>query len=253
MEDPRIERCKRYGLLEILFLSVCAVLSGAEGWEAIESCGHIKLAWLRKVVPLDNGIPRHDTIARVLSRWDPEGLQRAFVAWMQAVSEVTAGEIVAIDGKPVLSWSKGRCGGLLIGASRKNALHRVSAWAGRHGVVLGQVKTEAKSNAMTAIPVLLDLLEITGCMVTLNAMGCQRAIAQRIQEKKADYVFAVKDNQGVLHEEIVAFFETARAHDFRHCPHEYHEDTDAGHGRVEVRRYWQSTHPSTSSGQVWIA
>jgi predicted transposase YbfD/YdcC len=244
LEDPRIERCKRHALLDILFLSVCAVLSGAEGWEAIEDYGHIKLEWLRKFVPLANGIPRHDTIARVLSRLAPEGLQHAFMVWMQAVSEVTAGEVVAIDGK-TLRRSFDR-------ASRKSALHMVSAWASGNGVVLGQIKTEDKSNEITAVPSLLNALELKGCIVTLDAMGCQRAIAQQIVEKKADYVLTVKANQGVLHEDIVDFFETARALDFAHCAHEFHEDVEAGHGRVEVRRYWQSTClEGLRQGQAW--
>lgn len=236
-----------------MFLAVCAVLSGAEGWEAmvgersrtIEYYGHIKLNGLRKFVPLAKGIPRHDTIARVLSRLDPEGLQHTFIAWMQGVSEVTAGEVVAIDGKSLRRFFDK--------ASRKSALHMVSAWANRNGVVLGQVKTDNKSNEITAVPALLKVLELKGCMVTLDAMGCQRAIASLICAKQADYVLSVKDNQGVLREDIVAFFETAQAHDFAHCAHEYHEDTEAGHGRVEVRRYWQSPRVESVSRRAdWV-
>jgi len=233
IKDPRIERCKRHGLLDILFLSVSAVLAGAEGWEAIEEFGHLKLGWLRKYVPLANGIPRHDTIARVISRLNPEGLQQCFFGWMQAVVEGTEGQVVAMDGKTLRrSFDRG---------SRKSALHLVSAWASRNGVVLGQVKTEEKSNEITAIPALLALLELKGCIVTLDAMGCQREIAEKIGEKQADYVLAVKQNQGVLHEECVEFFELARRNDFKQLTYDYHEETDTGHGRVEVRRSWQST------------
>jgi len=233
IKDPRIERCKRHGLLDILFLSVSAVLAGAEGWEAIEEFGHLKLGWLRRYVPLANGIPRHDTIARVISRLNPEGLQKCFLGWMQAVVEGTEGQVVAVDGKTLRrSFDRG---------SRKGALHLVSAWASRNGVVMGQVKTEEKSNEITAIPALLALLELKGGIVTLDAMGCQREIAEKIGEKQADYVLAVKQNQGVLHEEIAEFFELARRHDFKQVSYDSHEETDTGHGRVEVRRYWQST------------
>ena len=244
IKDPRIERCKRHGLLDILFLSVSAVLAGAEGWEAIEEFGHLKLGWLRKYVPLANGIPRHDTIARVISRLNPEGLQRCFLNWTQAVAEATPGQVVAMDGK-TLRRSFDR-------ASRKSALHLVSAWASRNGVVLGQVKTEEKSNEITAIPALLALLELKGCIVTLDAMGCQREIAEKIVEKQADYVLAVKQNQGGLHEDLVEFFDTAQQNDFNSVTHDSHEETDAGHGRVEVRRYWQSTDIDyLSRGAAW--
>ena len=244
IKDPRIERCKRHALLDILFLSVSAVLAGAEGWESIEEFGHFKLEWLRKYVALANGVPRHDTIARVVSRLNPEALQRCFLSWMQAVVGATEGQVVAIDGK-TLRRSFDR-------ASRQGALHLVSAWASHNGVVLGQLKTEEKSNEITAIPTLLELLELKGCIVTLDAMGCQREIARTIRDKQADYVLAVKGNQGVLHEAIVGFFETAQQHDFKGITYAYHEETDSGHGRIEVRRYWQSTDTTDlSRGGEW--
>jgi len=180
----------------LVFIGECGA-GGAEGWEAIEDFGHFRLDWLKKYVTLVNGIPRHDTIARVVSRLNPEVLQGYFLAWMQAVAEATEGRVVAIDGK-TLRRSFDR-------ASRTSALHLVSAWASGNGVVLGQVKTEEKSNEITAIPVLLELLELKGCIVTLDAMRCQREIARKIVEKKADYVLAVKGNQGVLYEELVEF------------------------------------------------
>src|SRR3990172_5564335 len=234
IEDPRIERRKRHELLDILFLSVCAVLAGADGWEAIEDFGHTKLQWLRKYVPLNNGIPRHDTIARVLCRLDPTALQSSFIGWMQACVQAVGGQVVAIDGKTVRrSFDP---------ASRKHSLHLVSAWAVGHGVVLGQVKTEAKSNEITAIPALLELLELKGCIVTLDAMGCQKAIAAKIREKKADYVLVLKANQEGLHEQVEEFFSTSRRSGFKGVKHEYVEQTEGGHGRVEVRRCWQSPH-----------
>jgi predicted transposase YbfD/YdcC len=230
LEDPRIERHKKHKLVDIIVLAICAVLSGAEGWEAIEEYGHAKLAWLRKFIPLENGVPTHDTIARVLSGVSAKGLQECFLNWVKAVQQATDGQVVAIDGKRVrrsLDWGRG-----------KKAIHMVSAWGSANGLVLGQLKTDAKSNEITALPQLLELLELKGCIVTLDAMGCQTEIAEKIIEKGADYVLAVKGNQGHLYEAIVDFFETApRAH-FRDVPFDYHEETEGGHGRIEVRRYW---------------
>jgi predicted transposase YbfD/YdcC len=230
LEDPRIERHKKHKLVDIIVLAICAVLSGAEGWEAIEEYGHAKLAWLRKFIPLENGVPTHDTIARVLSRVSAKGLQECFLNWVKAVQQATEGQVVASDGKRVrrsFDWGRG-----------KGAIHRVSAWGSANGLVLGQLKTDAKSNEITAIPQLLELLELKGCIVTLEAMGCQTEIAEKIIEKGADYVLAVKGNQGQLHEAIVDFFDTAQGADFQGVPFDYHEETESGHGRIEVRRYW---------------
>lgn len=144
LKDPRIERHKKHNLVDILVLAICGVLSGAEGWEAIEEYGQTKLEWLRKFIPLENGIPAHDTIARVLSRISAKGLQECFTNWVNAVHRVSEGEVVAIDGKTVRrSFDK---------SSRKGAIHMVSAWASRNGLVLGQQKTEEKSNEISAIP-----------------------------------------------------------------------------------------------------
>ena len=232
LPDPRIERCRQHELLDIVFLSVCAVLSGADGWEAIEEFGEAKLAWLRRYVPLANGIPRHDTIARVMSRLDPEALQRCFIGWMQAVVQATTGEVVAIDGKTLRRSFDS--------ATRKAALHMVSAWGCANGVVLGQVRTAEKSNEITAIPALLELLDVRGCIVTIDAMGCQRDIAAQIRRQRGHYVLAVKANQGALLEELQDYFETDAPNGYRGLKAAYHEETDSGHGRIEVRRCWQS-------------
>lgn len=198
LKDPRIEHHKKHNLVDIILLAICAVLSGAEGWEAIEEYGHAKLEWLRKFIPLENGIPAHDTLARVLSRVSAKGLQECFMNWVTAVHHVTEGQVVAIDGKTVRrSFDRG---------ARKGAIHMVSAWGSANGLVLGQLKTEEKSNEITAIPQLLEWLELKGCIVTLDAMGCQKDIAKKIIEKGADYVLAVKGNQGQLHEAVVDFF-----------------------------------------------
>src|SRR5919106_600257 len=230
LKDPRIERHKKHKLVDIIVLAICAVLSGAEGWEAIEEYGHAKLEWLRKFIPLEHGVPTHDTIARALSRVSAKGLQESFLNWVRAVQQATEGQVVAIDGKGLrrsFDWGRGR-----------GAIHRGSAGGSANGLVLGQLKTDAKSNEITAIPQLLELLELKGCIVTLEAMGCQTEIAEKIIEKGADYVLAVKGNQGQLHEAIVDFFDTAQGADFQGVPFDYHEETESGHGRIEVRRYW---------------
>ena len=230
LDDPRIDRHKQHELVDIIVLCVCAVVGGAEGWEAIEEFGNAKLTWLRKYVPLANGIPAHDTIARVLSRVSSKGLQECFLNWVQSVTEMTDGEIVAIDGK-TLRHSYDRF-------SRKQAIHMVSAWASANGVVLGQVKTSEKSNEITAIPKLLEVLELKGCIVTLDAMGCQRKIAEQIIEKGGDYALAVKGNQDGLYDDVLQFMEEALESDFEGINHDYFEASNEGHGRYETRRYW---------------
>jgi predicted transposase YbfD/YdcC len=234
IKDPRVERHKRHKLLDIIILSICAVISGAEGWEAIEQFGHDKQKWLRQWIGLENGIPSHDCIARVISRLEPAAMQSCFVAWAQSFTAMSDGEVVAIDGKTARhSYNR---------ADKLGAIHMVSAWASQAGVSLGQVKTDAKSNEISAIPELLAMLELKGCIVTLDAMGCQTAIAEKITDKKADYVLAVKGNQPSLHAAIVDYFDTALATkqppvcELQHC-----QESDKGHGRVETRRAYLST------------
>lgn len=234
IEDPRIERCKKHALLDILFLTVSAVLSGAQGWEAIEDFGHAKLEWLRRFVQLANGVPRHDTIARVMGRLEPEALQKCFFGWMHDVTEAIDGNVIAIDGKTIRnSFDK---------ASRKNALHMVNAWSCAGGVALGQVKTSEKSNEITAIPRLLELLEIKKCIITIDAMGCQKNIAEDILSKKADYLLGVKKNQPALHSDFIQYFEGHLLQREKLPPKVgVFEATDKAHGRIETRRCWQST------------
>jgi len=232
--DPRIERCKKHTLLDILFLTVSAVLSGAQGWEAIEDFGRAKLEWLRRFLQLSHGVPRHDTIARVMGRLEPAVLHKCFFEWMSDVVEAIDGDVVAIDGKSLRgSFDK---------ASRKNALHMVNAWSCVGGMALGQVKSSEKSNETTAIPRLLELLEVKKCIVTIDAIGCQKNIAEKILAKKADYVLGVKKNQPALYDDFVQYFE-------KHLlPKEglpptagFFETIDKAHGRLENRRCWQST------------
>jgi predicted transposase YbfD/YdcC len=238
IEDPRLGQNKRHQLMDIIVLSICAVVSGAEGWEAIEGFGYDKEAWLKKYIELRNGIPSDDCIARVLSRIEPSQLTDCFIEWTRSVSELTGGEIVAIDGKTVRgSYDVKR---------KQSAIHMVSAWATQAGMSLGQVKTDEKSNEITAIPKLLELLELKGCIVTIDAMGCQTEIARKIIEKQADYVLAVKGNQSLLHQAIIDYFEVAIAANHPEvCQMQSHEDIDAGHGRIETRRFYLSSCLST--------
>lgn len=229
LTDPRVERTKRHLLLDILVIALCAVICGAEGWVDLEAYGKAKEEWLRQFLALPHGIPSHDTFARVLARLDPEELQSCFLRWIDAVREVTAGEVVAIDGKTLRrSFDH---------ASGKGAITMVSAWATANRLVLGQQKVDEKSNEITAIPALLELLAVEGCIVTIDAMGCQRAIAQRLVAKGADYVLALKGNQGTLQEEVDGFFRWAQARQFAEVPHSSYTTVEKDHGRIEERCY----------------
>jgi len=228
--DPRVDRTKLHLLLDILVMAICAVICGADSWVEMEAYGRAKEKWLRQFLALPNGIPSHDTFARVIARLKPEELQECFLRWMQAVSEVTQGEVVAIDGK-TLRRSFDRAVG-------KSAIHMGSAWASANRVVLGQQKVDEKSNEITAIPALLQLLELKGGIVTIDAMGCQKAIAQTIIKQEADYVLTLKANHGLLYEEVQRFFAWAQQRQFADVPHQYYHTVDGQHGRGEERRYW---------------
>jgi len=234
IEDPRVERNKRHKLIDIIVLTICSVISGADGWEGIEEFGKNKLDWLRKWIALENGIPSHDCIARVMSRIPASEMSDCFIEWVKNIADLSDGEIVAIDGKTARGSydNKGKLG----------AIHMVSAWANQAGMSLGQIKTEAKSNEITAIPMLLELLEIKGCVVTIDALGCQTSIAEKIIEKQADYVLAVKDNQKHLHEAVIDYFDVALTADQLALSQMAMSETiNAGHGRIEVRRCYLST------------
>lgn len=242
--DPRIERHRWHKLSDILVISVCAVLCGAESYPAIEDFGQERAEWLRQFLELPSGIPSHDTFNRVLRVLDPTELQRCFLNWMQAVAAVTQGEVVAIDGKALRrSFKQGRA---------KRAIHMVSAWATANGVVLGQRKVDTKSNEITAIPALLELLALKGCIVTIDAMGCQRTIAQTIVEQEADYVLALKDNQPTLAHAVEQFFVAGPQAEAHRTASAYAEQSEQGHGRVETRCAWISAElPPEVSAAVW--
>ena len=220
LRDPRIERNREHLLEEILLIAIAAVLSGAESWNDMADYGKSKQEWLKTFLSLPSGIPSHDTFNRVFTALDPEEMEKGFVDWVSSIAKLTAGEVVAIDGKTL-------CGTRETG--KKKLVHLVSAWAEGNGLVLGQRKVDEKSNEITAIPKLLAALELAGTVVTIDAMGCQRSIAAKIVEKKADYVLAVKDNQGLLAEQVRDSFLLLASDAVA-------EEIDCGHGRVEQRK-----------------
>lgn len=228
LKDPRVDRTKRYPLIEIIFLIISATLSGCDGWKSVRDFGILKIDWLRQFLPYENGIPVDDTLARVMRKLDTKQFANCFTHWIQSISQATDGDIIAIDGKTVRrSYDK---------AAGKSAIHMVSAWSSANGVVLGQEKTAEKSNEITAIPELLNSLAIKGCLVSIDAMGCQKNIAEQVVRQKGDYLLALKGNQGNFHEEVKSFFLTAKESGFKNINHDFYEDVDAGHGRVETRR-----------------
>jgi predicted transposase YbfD/YdcC len=230
MEDPRIDRQKQHKLIDILLIAVCAILCGANDWVAIETFGKARQEWFSQFLELPNGIPSHDTFGRVFALLAPEQLQDCFLSWVQAVAQVTAGQVVAIDGKTLRRSYDRR--------SAQAAIPMVSAWATQNRVVLGQLKTEEKSNEITAIPELLKVLEVQGCIVTIDAMGCQKAIVQQIVDQGGDYGLALKANQGTLHAAVEQLFQTAAAAAREESSLSYYETEEQQHGRVESRRHW---------------
>ena len=230
VEDPRIDRTKAHDLLDIIVIAMCAVVCGADNWVDVEDFGNAKLAWLRQFRPLPNGIPSHDTFGEVFARLDPAQFQTSFLNWVRAVMEVTGGQVIAVDGKTLRRSHDHRLG--------KDAIHMVSAWATANRVVLGQIKVDEKSNEITAIPALLQVLDLAGCIVTLDALGTQKEIAQVIVERQADYVLALKENQGHLYEDVQATFADAAQQQFQAVPHDDHKTVTKGHGRLEIRECW---------------
>lgn len=228
IKDPRLDRKKLHALGDILFIGICATLCGGDTWEDLHLFAEERKDWLQQYIDLKNGIPSTDTIARVFSIIDPAQFEIAFRNWVCSLYRVEDGKIIAIDGKRVRgSYGNG-----------KSAIHMVGAFAAETGLALAQVKTEDKSNEITAIPELLDTLFLKGCIVTLDAMGCQKTIVEKIIEKGADYVISLKGNQGTLHDDVKFFLESEKENNFKHTSHSYFETVEKGHGRVETRRYW---------------
>ncbi|MHB1295798.1 MAG: ISAs1 family transposase [Anaerolineae bacterium] len=228
--DPRRAQGIRHQLLDIITIAICAVICGADGWEDMESWGIAKGDWLRTFLALPHGIPSHDTFGRVFARLDPQQFARCFRSWMTAVFERTEGQVVALDGKTLRCSHDAPQG--------KAAIHMVSAWATENALVLGQIKVDDKSNEITALPALLQLLSLEGCIVTIAAMGCQTAIAQAVLDQEADYVLALKENQGTLYQDVVRAFHEGLHTGFRDVAHAHCQSTTGGHGRLEIRRCW---------------
>lgn len=235
VKDPRKKHAPPHLLIEIIVIAICAVICGANDWVGVETFGKAKEEWLRTFLRLPNGIPSHDTFGRVFENIDPFQFQNSFIGWIRAISHLTAGEIVAIDGKTVRgSHDKG------IG---KKAIHMISAWANRAHLVLGQLKVDDKSNEITAIPELLKLLVIKGCIVTIDAMGCQTKIAGQVIDRGADYVLALKENQGTLHQQVQSLFETVLTDPTTDIPCDFAQMVEKDHGRVETRQCWTISDP----------
>lgn len=227
INDPRIERCKKHKLSDILLLAISAVISGSEGWEDIENFGHIKLNWLRKYGSFDAGIPRHDTIARVICRLKSDEIENAFQSWISSLVENTGCDVIAVDGKTARrSFST---------KDRKSALHTVSAWSCQHQLVLGQVAVGNKTNEITAIPELLTMLDIENSIITLDAMGCQSEIARQIIKQKADYILALKGNHSGMQAELEAWWHKMEREGSSDEVFSQHRDVSSGHGRIETR------------------
>lgn len=235
LPDPRVAGRCDHKLIDIIVITVCAVIAGAESWVDVESFGQAKHEWLKTFLKLPHGIPSHDTFGRFFAVLDAEAFQTAFMRWVEGVFRVSRGQVIAIDGKTVRRSHNRTIG--------KDAIHLVNAWATRNGIALGQWKTDAKSNEITAIPPLLRQLNVAGCIVTVDAMGAQTKIAQAIRAEKADYVLRVKDNQGYLHQDILDWFAHVDHVQFAGMPHSYAETVNKGHGRIEIRRCWAISDP----------
>ena len=234
LPDPR-RREGVYPLVNIVVIALCAVLSGADDFVAIARWARIKRAWLAKFLDLGAGIPSHDRFNAILGAIKPAEFEKCLLSWITALHEVTGGQVIAIDGK-TLRRSFDTAGG-------KSAIHMVSAWATANHISLGQVVVDEKSNEITAIPKLLEILDVSGCLVTIDAMGCQKEIAQKIVNAKADYLLAVKDNQPKLCEAIGDFFSEHLEDDLKQVSHRRHETHEKGHGRTDDRYYYLAKLP----------
>lgn len=243
LRDPRVAGRTSHRLLDIMFLTLCATICGMDDEEAIAEWGRARQDWLRQFVPLENGIPSHDTIGRVLAALNPTTFQACFLRWMATLCPSLAGQIVALDGKTARGSRNAR--------AAAPAIHMVSAFVCRHGLTLGQVKTDDKSNEITALPELIDALDLKGATVTLDAMGCQKAIAQQLTDGGARYVFGLKGNQGTLHEQVQRLFTVTEWSEPREFAEWGHATHDRGHGRREWRRCVALARPEHDVFAAW--
>lgn len=241
LEDPRVDRTKLHPLLSIVAIAVCAVIAGAQSWNDVEEFGQASEDFFADFLDLPEGIPSHDTFNRVFAAINPVQFKECFTAWMRSVASVLPAQVIAMDGK-VLRGSRDSWSG-------REPIHMVSAWAATNRLVLASVKVDAKSNEITALPELLRNLALAGCIVTIDAMGCQRAIAGQIVDQGADYVLALKGNQGALQDDVVSSFTEARSSGFADIIHDHAEAVNKGHGRIEVRKSWVISDPAVMG---WI-
>lgn len=228
--DFRQEWKIKHPLIEIFFIAVAATIAYANSWEEVEEFAEDREEWLKQYLELPNGIPSHDTFERVFDRIDPIEFSKGFATWSNEIAERSEGAIVAIDGKTSRRSFDNQ--------KDKSAIHIVNAWISTNSMILGQLKTSEKSNEITAIPALLDTLFLKGCIITIDAMGCQKAIVEKIVEKKADYVIAVKGNQPTLQQNIIDWFNFAEENNFKEFKCDNHKTLDKGHGRIEKRKYY---------------
>lgn len=233
LKDPRMNRTKRHSLGDILAVAICAIICGADGWTQVAKFGRCKLKWFRTFLELPNGIPSHDTFGRVFAALDPRAFEECFLKWIAAVATASAGRLIAIDGKTIRRS--------LDTANGKAAIHMVSAWCQANHMVLGQLATDAKSNEITAIPELLQLLDVQGAVVTIDAAGCQKKIAATIIEQGGDYLLQLKGNQGGLHDETAMLFDQCLRDDCHGIAYSTTATVDKGHGRIEERRLWATS------------
>jgi len=233
--DPRVVGRCDHKLVEIILVAVCAVLCGAESWSEVEEFGESKQAWLKQYLELPAGIPSHDTFSRVFRLLDATVFQERFMKWVERHFSIRRGQVIAVDGKTARGSRDSFRG--------QEAIHLVSAFAQDSGILLGQRKVDEKSNEIKAVPELLKMLFIKGCVVTVDALNCQKDIAQTIVEGGADYVFALKANHPQLHQDVVDWFDWALQRDFRDIDHTFHETINKAHGRLEIRRCYVLSDP----------
>lgn len=235
LTDVRSPMGKRHNFVDIVVIAICGIICGADDWVMIEHFGNAKKDWFENFIKLPHGIPSHDTFGKVFALIDPKEFEKCFIDWVREIAEISSGQLIAIDGKTVRR-SHDRTNG-------KEAIHLVSAWASKNGVVLGQVKVNDKSNEITAIPELLKMLDISGCIVSIDAMGTQKEIVSTILEQKGDYLLAVKQNQGRLYDFIESVYTIDRDNDFKEAPYDYARKVNKSYGRIETRQCWITSDP----------
>jgi len=239
LPDPRIEKKTAHKLIDIVIIAICAAISGAESWTEVEMFGQEKEEWLRQYLELPNGIPSHDCFRYLFIKLDAKAFERSFQEWVKGIERELKREGIGIDGKQVRHSHDEKNG--------KAAIHMVSAWATEAELVLGQIKVDDKSNEITAIPELLSVLELAGCIVTIDAMGCQKNIAHQIRQGEADYILALKENHKELYCDVRGIFTGAEGINYQQVKHTYTKTVDNKHGRLEIRECWVIT------DEEWLA